>query len=59
MFDRVILLSEGRTIYNGRPQDVRKYFTQQPFSMEIGRYTNPADKLLTVACCPRKCMAPE
>ena len=27
-FDRVIVLSEGRTIYNGRPADVRKYFNQ-------------------------------
>ena len=25
-FDRVILLSEGRTIYNGSPKEIRKYF---------------------------------
>ena len=57
MFDRVILLSEGRTIYNGRPQDVRSYFEQEPFNMMMGIYANPADKLLTLASCPRRCIS--
>lgn len=57
MFDRVILLSEGRTIYNGRPDDVRSYFEQDPFKMVMGLYSNPADKLLTLAACPRKCIS--
>ena len=59
MFDRVILLSEGRTIYNGRPEDVRTYFEQDPFKLVMGLYSNPADKLLTLAACPRKCISSE
>jgi len=57
MFDRVIVLSEGRTIFNGKPQDVRNYFATEPFQMVIGLYCNPADKLLTLASYPRKCIA--
>ena len=56
-FDRVIVLAEGRTIYSGRPEDVRKYFdgrdqsTGQPL---IGQFCNPADKLISIASFPRK-----
>lgn len=57
MFDRVIVLSEGHTIYNGRPHDVRTYFEKKPFNMVMGLYSNPADKLLTLASYPRKCIA--
>ena len=59
MFDRVILLAEGRTIYDGRPQEVRKYFTSQPFSLYVPPFCNLADKLISVASNPRKCFAPE
>lgn len=56
-FDRIIVLSEGRTIYNGRPGDVRDYFcgkdslTGLPL---VGHYCNPADKLISIACHPRR-----
>jgi len=55
-FDRVILLSEGRTIYNGSPKEIRKYFQSPPFNFTIGLYCNPADKLITIAAYPRKCL---
>ena len=56
-FDRVILLSEGRTIYNGCPSEARYFFQSRPFHLEMGLFSNPADKLLTAAYHPRKCVA--
>ena len=56
-FDRVILLSEGRTIFNGCPSEARHYFQSRPLHLEMGLFSNPADKLLTAACHPRKCIA--
>lgn len=55
MFDRVILLAEGRVIYNGKPHDVQEYFAAEPFGVKMGQYCNPADKLLTFACIPNRC----
>ena len=43
LFDRVILLSEGYTVYSGPPSMVNYYFQQ--FGLKMGRYSNPADKL--------------
>ena len=56
-FDRVIVLSEGRTIYHGKPEDVRKYFSKRDQSTGlplVGSYCNPADKLISIASHPRK-----
>lgn len=36
LFDRVILLSEGYTIYNGPPSRVKEYFEQ--FGLTMGNY---------------------
>ena len=51
MFDRVILLSEGYTIYSGPPAKVKSYF--QKFGLSMSRYQNPADKLSQIASEPR------
>ena len=51
-FDRVILLSEGYTIYNGPPSLVQKYF--QGFGLKMNRFVNPADKLSRIASEPKK-----
>lgn len=52
LFDRVILLSEGFTIYNGPPGQVKNYF--ESYGLKMGRYSNPADKLSMIAAEPRK-----
>jgi len=52
LFDRVILLSEGYTIYNGPPSGVKGYLEQ--FGFMMGRYANPADKLSQVAGAPKQ-----
>ena len=50
MFDKVIVLSEGYTIYQGPPQKVKQYFEQ--FGLQMGRFMNPADKLSIIASEP-------
>lgn len=55
-FDKVIVLSEGRMIYCGCPGEIRNYFEQAPFCFMMGIYSNPADKLLTLATNPRRCI---
>ena len=55
-FDRVIVLSEGRTIYHGAPDEIRTYFESKPFNFTMGLYCNPADKLLTIATHPKRCI---
>lgn len=50
MFDRVILLSEGHTIYNGPPEKVEQHFKQWGFVMPV--FANPADKLINIATAP-------
>ena len=57
MFDRVILLSEGYTIYNGPPGQVKSYFGS--FGLEMGRFSNPADKLSMIAAEPRRVLRKE
>ena len=52
LFDRVIVLSEGHTIYNGPPMDVKRYFEQH--GLKMGLYSNPADKLSIIASMPKK-----
>ena len=52
LFDRVIVLSEGHTIYNGPPQDVKSYF--EAYGLKMNLYSNPADKLSIIASMPKK-----
>ena len=52
LFDRVIVLSEGYTIYEGPPTKVKDYFEQ--FGLKMSRYSNPADKLSIIASEPLK-----
>ena len=51
LFDRVILLSEGYTIYNGPPEQVKPYFAI--YGLQLGKNINPADKLSIIAAMPR------
>ena len=46
-FDRVILLSEGYTVYNGPPMHIKEYFEE--FGLKMGNFSNPADKLSIIA----------
>jgi len=50
LFDRVIILSEGYTLYNGPPGEARNHFKQ--FGFEMPTYTNPADRLIQLANAP-------
>ena len=49
-FDRVILLSEGYTIYNGPPDRVKSYFSD--LGLKMNRFSNPADKMSNIASEP-------
>jgi len=49
-FDRVILLSEGYTIYNDSPKNISNFFT--PYGLKISKFANPADKLSIIAAAP-------
>ena len=56
-FDRVICLSEGYTIYNGPPRKIIDYFSQ--YGLRVTRYSNPADKLSSIASEPRLTLNPD
>ena len=49
-FDRVIILADGFTIYNGPPRKVVDYFAEKDIYFPL--YSNPADFLLKLACVP-------
>jgi ABC-type multidrug transport system ATPase subunit len=49
-FDRVIVLADGFTIYNGPPRKVVDYFKEKQIIFPV--YSNPADFLLKIANCP-------
>lgn len=51
MFDRVIFLSDGYTIYNGPPEDCFQYMAQ--FGLQALTHTNPADKMAIIAAQPK------
>lgn len=51
LFDRVICLSEGRTIYNGPVSQIKSYF-ESHFDVVFPRYTNPSDYLIKLAIDP-------
>lgn len=50
-FDRVIVMSVGRTIYNGPVNQVNRYFSA--LGSPLPAYTNPADFLIRVAIDPK------
>lgn len=49
-FDKVIMLSEGFTIFNGPPSEIEGFFSEWGFKMPT--YANPADKLSNIASEP-------
>jgi len=44
MFDKLVLLSKGKTVYNGPVADVKDYFAGLGYDMPL--YTNPAEFLI-------------
>ena len=52
LFDRCILLSEGRMLYNGHHQQIQEYFTERGFKSK--KYDNLADWLLRLATNTKK-----
>lgn len=50
IFDRIIILSEGLTIYHGPPRDVPDFFTR--IGYRLSTFKNPADVLLRLAVEP-------
>ena len=50
MFDRVMVLSEGYTIFNGPPSLVKEYF--EKMGLQMSRFSNPSDKLSNIASEP-------
>ena len=52
MFDRVMFLADGYTIYSGPPEQCFAYFRQ--FGLNVASHTNPADKMSIIASQPRK-----
>ena len=46
-FDRVILLSDGYTIFNGSTKDAKLHL--ENLGAQFSRYTNPADQMLKLA----------
>jgi len=45
-FDQIIVLAEGRIIYDGPPNELLSYFAK--FGLECGKSYNPADFALDV-----------
>lgn len=51
-FDRLIMLSEGKTVYNGAVTDVPKFL--ESLGYNLGKYENPADVMMKMAHEPEK-----
>lgn len=49
LFDKLLLMAEGRVIYFGPAKDVVSYFVSSPFQFKYVRGTNPADFVIAVA----------
>eukprot|EP01087_Luapelamoeba_hula_P000440 TRINITY_DN1032_c0_g1_i1.p1 TRINITY_DN1032_c0_g1~~TRINITY_DN1032_c0_g1_i1.p1 ORF type:complete len:776 (-),score=126.55 TRINITY_DN1032_c0_g1_i1:171-2498(-) len=47
MFDRVLVLSNGHIVYNGRPSEVISYFSKLNF--KCPKYSNPAEFIMNLA----------
>ena len=56
-FNRIIMLSEGYTSYNGAPKDIKIYFEQ--FGLKMSKFSNPADKLTLIASVPQQILDPD
>eukprot|EP00347_Sterkiella_histriomuscorum_P020203 403338701 len=50
-FDRLMMLSEGHTIFNGPANNIQNFLSD--FNMSIPRFTNPADFILKIAIDPK------
>ena len=50
LFDRIVLMSEGNTIYNGCPGKIADFYGVWNFKMS--KFVNPADKLINIASAP-------
>jgi ABC-type multidrug transport system ATPase subunit len=48
LFDKVIVMAEGHTIYQGQASHVNNYFAKFGLKSQ-SKYSNPADKLLKIA----------
>ena len=51
LFDHVICLSDGDTIYNGPVADIKDYY-EKKHNLTIPRYNNPSDYLIKLAIDP-------
>uniref|UniRef100_A0A7S3CL40 ABC transporter domain-containing protein n=1 Tax=Strombidium rassoulzadegani TaxID=1082188 RepID=A0A7S3CL40_9SPIT len=51
IFDRVIILAEGMTIFNGPVGEITEFFERNGF--KLGHYQNPADVMLKLASHPQ------
>jgi len=49
MFDKLLLMAEGRAIYFGPAKDVAPFFTESPYGFHFDPSTNPADFCIDVA----------
>jgi hypothetical protein len=46
-----MMLSDGCTIYNGNPGDIKQYLSN--LNIRMPNYTNPADILIKLAISPK------
>jgi ABC-type multidrug transport system ATPase subunit len=49
LFDKLILLADGRLIYFGPAKEVAHYFSKSPYQFPFVPHTNPADFAVAVA----------
>ena len=49
LFDKLMLLAEGRVIYFGSSRDVVNYFVTSPYQFYYKPASNPADYVIAVA----------
>lgn len=49
LFDKLLLLGDGKVTYFGPTKDVVKYFTTSPYEFKYIQGTNPADYVIAVA----------
>eukprot|EP00347_Sterkiella_histriomuscorum_P011999 403370276 len=50
LFNRVLVLSDGQSIFNGEARSIKQYF--EGFGVHFPRFTNPADFLIRMAIDP-------
>lgn len=49
LFDKLLLMAEGRVIYFGPSRNVVSYFTESPYKFTYKEGSNPADFVIAVA----------